>query len=266
MVELGAKPKGVPVYVVDHIQKIYDTTGRPAVANFSLTFEEGEFVALIGPSGCGKTTVLRILAGMLDPTVGTFQTHGKPSLAPSQEKALVFQNFNLFPWRTARDNVAYGLQIQGMTKAHRRNIADDYLSLVGLDKLGHRYPAQLSGGQCQRVGLARALAIEPKLLLMDEPFGAVDALTREHLQVMVQDICMRRGLTVLLVTHSIDEAIFLADRIVVMGVPGAVIAEYDVDLPKPRGDDWRSRDEARQLRSKIWGLLSGQIELAEPVA
>lgn len=247
------------MFAIEHLRKDYDTI--PAVVDFHLTIEDGEFIAIVGPSGCGKTTVLRILAGLLEPSGGEFYIDGKPSLAPSPEKALVFQNFNLFPWRTALGNTSYGLEVQGVPKARRLSVAAEYLDLVGLKGLEGRYPRQLSGGQNQRVGLARALAIEPKLVLMDEPFGAIDALTREHLQIMIQRICMDRELTPILVTHSIDEAIFLADRIIVMGVPGEVIAEFHVTIPKPRDEhDWRSTEQYTEYRTKIWELLKGQIE------
>lgn len=246
---------------VRHLQKTYDGAPAPALADFSLTVAEGEFVSLIGPSGCGKTTALRIVTGLLEPSAGAIVVDGTPSTGPSRDKAIVFQLFNLFPWRTAVTNVAYGLEIQGIPKKERLATAREYLDLVGLANRHDHYPSQLSGGECQRVGLARALAIEPKLILMDEPFGSLDALTREHLQEMVQTIVADRGLTVLFVTHSIDEAIFLSDRIVVMGVPGRVIGEFAVDLPRPRNDyDWRTTPEYARLRSAVWGLLRGELE------
>jgi NitT/TauT family transport system ATP-binding protein len=172
--------------------------------------------------------------------------------------------FNLFPWRTALQNVAYGLEVQRVPKRERLAKATEYLELVGLGDRMHHYPSQLSGGQNQRVGLARALAIEPKLILMDEPFGALDALTREHLQELLQTIVAEKGLTVLFVTHSIDEAIFLSDRIVVMGVPGRTIGEFTIGLPRPRQDyDWRAAPEYTQVRSEIWSLLQGQLHRSE---
>jgi NitT/TauT family transport system ATP-binding protein len=255
------------VLEVRHLQKTYDGASAPALADFGLTVEQGEFVSLIGPSGCGKTTALRIVTGLLDASGGDVFVDGQPSTGPSRDKAIVFQLFNLFPWRTAVANVAYGLEIQGVPKPERLDKAREYLDLVGL---GHRldhYPSQLSGGECQRVGLARALAIEPKLILMDEPFGSLDALTREHLQEMVQKIVADRGLTVLFVTHSIDEAIFLSDRIIVMGVPGRVIGEFEVELPRPRNDyDWRGTSEYAQMRSDVWGLLRTELEPVAPAA
>ena len=246
------------------MQKTYPGSESPALADFDLTIRDGEFVSLIGPSGCGKTTALRIIAGLLDPSGGDVKFNGVSSLAPSRDKAMVFQSFNLFPWRTAQANVAYGLEVQGMGKRERMSIAAEYLELVGLADRANHYPSQLSGGQNQRVGLARALAIQPKLMLMDEPFGALDALTREHLQALLQRICAERSLTVIFVTHSIDEAIFLSDRMVVMGVPGRVIEEHTVHLTRPRADyDWRATSEYTELRTKTWAVLRTEIEKAE---
>jgi NitT/TauT family transport system ATP-binding protein len=243
------------------LSKTYPGSATPALSDFSLAIETGEFVSLIGPSGCGKTTTIRIIAGLLEPSAGTVQMDGQPGLAPSREKAMVFQLFNLFPWRTAVDNVAYGLQVQGMAKAPRRKIAKDYLELVGLAHRFDHYPAQLSGGECQRVGLARALAIEPKLLLMDEPFGSLDALTRERLQVMLQHVCAERNLTVLFVTHSLDEAIFLSDRMIIMGDSGKIVADTGINLKRPRdGYDWRATEQYMTLRSEAWRLLQGEVE------
>lgn len=238
--------------VIEHLQKTYGQSPVPALADLNLEVSPGELVTLLGPSGCGKTTALRIVGGLLEPSGGQVLIDGQPSLAPSRDKAMVFQHFNLFPWRTAEANVAFGLEAQGVNKRDRLQIASKYLELVGLPDKARSYPAQLSGGQNQRVGLARALAIEPKILLMDEPFGSLDALTSEQLQVMLQEICADRNLTILFVTHSIDEAIFLSDRIVVMTTPGRVITEYAVKLPRPRTEyDWRALPEFSELRAAI---------------
>jgi NitT/TauT family transport system ATP-binding protein len=252
---------------ISHLQKYYGDAEVPAVSDFNLKVDTGEFVTLIGPSGCGKTTALRIVTGLLDASGGEVFVDGKPSTGPSPDKAIVFQMFNLFPWRTALTNVAYGLELQGVGKKERLETARQYLDLVGLsNRVGH-YPSQLSGGQNQRVGLARALAIEPKLLLMDEPFGALDALTRERLQEEVAQICADKDLTVLFVTHSVDEAIYLSDRIIVMGTPGQVIGEFQVELPRPRHDyDWRAEPEYAQIRGEIWRLLREELAKVEAVA
>jgi NitT/TauT family transport system ATP-binding protein len=251
---------------IRNLHKTYPQADSPALRDFSLDVKAGEFVTLIGPSGCGKTTALRIITGLLPASHGDVAVDGRPSVGPSRDKAIVFQLFNLLPWRTALHNAAYGLELQGMKKKERLEKARQYLELVGLrDRLDH-YPFQLSGGQRQRVGLARALAIEPKLLLMDEPFGSLDALTREHLQVFLADICAQRQLTTLFVTHSIDEAIFLSDRILVMGVPGRVIGEFNVDLPRPRNEiDWRATPEFTQMRAEIWNLLEADVPTHEAI-
>jgi NitT/TauT family transport system ATP-binding protein len=250
------------------LQKTFGRTESRVVEDFDLELKRGEFVTLIGPSGCGKTTVLRIAAGLLPATAGDVFVDDKPSMGPSRDKAIVFQHFNLFPWRTAIDNVAYGLEIQGMNRPRRTDVARDYLNIVGLGGHAAKYPWQMSGGQQQRIGIARALAIDPKLLLMDEPFGALDALTRERLQGQLQQIVLERNLTVLFVTHSIDEALYLSDRIVVMGVkPGRIIAEFKVDMPKPRADyNFRALPEYGRVRGEIWSLLEKQLQRAEAAA
>jgi NitT/TauT family transport system ATP-binding protein len=249
---------------VVNLSKSYDPAKPPILTDFNLEVGDGEFVSLLGPSGCGKTTALRIVTGLLTQSGGEVRVNGKASSGPSREKAIVFQNFNLFPWKTALQNAAYGLEVQGVAKKERLDRAAEYLELVGLGGRKDHYPTQLSGGQQQRVGLARALAIEPELLLMDEPFGALDALTREQLQGLLLDIVADRGLSVLFVTHSIDEAIYLSDRIVVMGVnPGRVIADLPVHIGKPRKDGhWRGTEQYAELRDECWSLLQSQIVLS----
>jgi NitT/TauT family transport system ATP-binding protein len=248
---------------VVNLNKSYDPAKPPILTDFNLEVADGEFVSLLGPSGCGKTTALRIVTGLLEQSGGEVRVNGKASSGPSREKAIVFQNFNLFPWKTAVENAAYGLEVQGVSKKERLARAAEYMEMVGLGGRKDHYPSQLSGGQQQRVGLARALAIEPKLLLMDEPFGALDALTRENLQALLLDIVADTGLSVLFVTHSIDEAIYLSDRIVVMGVnPGRVIADLQVGIPKPRKDgQWRGTERYAELHSECWDLLQSQMQL-----
>ena len=254
---------------IQHLNKSFSTSaGNRVLDDFDLDVRAGEFVSLIGPSGCGKTTALRIVAGLLEQSSGSVQVDGKESTGPSRDKSIVFQHFNLLPWRTAIDNVAYGLELQGVPKAQRMQTAREYLDLVGLTESAQKYPSELSGGMRQRIGIARALAIHPKLLLMDEPFGALDALTREHLQGQLARICQERNLTTLFVTHSIDEAIYLSDRVVVMGVqPGRIIAQFPITLPKPRADyNFRAEPEYATVREEIWRLLEQQIVRAERVA
>jgi NitT/TauT family transport system ATP-binding protein len=252
---------------IDGLCKTYREGEAPVLADFNLALEDGEFVSLIGPSGCGKTTALRIVTGLLTPSAGTIEVNSRPSLGPSREKAIVFQDFNLFPWRSALANAAYGLEMQRMPKRERLRIAAEYLERVGLEEYMHHFPGQLSGGQRQRVGIARALAVRPKLLLMDEPFGALDALTREQLHGVLQQICEQEGVTVLFVTHSIDEAIYLSDRIVAMAVrPGRIVADIPVDLPRPRDAyDWRADPAYAALRAQIWSLLESELTRSQAV-
>jgi NitT/TauT family transport system ATP-binding protein len=253
---------------LQRLNKSFSTSAGKVLDDFNLSVKPREFVSLIGPSGCGKTTALRIVAGLLTPTSGDVTVDGKRSMGPTRDKAIVFQHFNLFPWRTAVDNVAYGLEMQGVSKSERTRIAMEYLNLVGLAQSAKQYPAELSGGMRQRIGIARALAINPKLLLADEPFGALDALTREYLQGQLARICEERQLTTLFVTHSIDEAIYLSDRVVVMGVrPGRIIAEFEIKMPKPRSEyNFRAEPEYATVREEIWRLLEQQIARAEPMA
>jgi NitT/TauT family transport system ATP-binding protein len=253
---------------MQRLNKSFSTSAGKVLDDFNLSVKPREFVSLIGPSGCGKTTALRIVAGLLTPTSGEVTVDGKRSMGPTRDKAIVFQHFNLFPWRTAVDNVAYGLEMQGVSKSERTRIAMEYLNLVGLAQSAKQYPAELSGGMRQRIGIARALAINPKLLLADEPFGALDALTREYLQGQLARICEERQLTTLFVTHSIDEAIYLSDRVVVMGVrPGRIIAEFEIKMPKPRSEyNFRAEPEYATVREEIWRLLEQQIARAEPMA
>ncbi len=248
------------------VNKSFGTT--KVLDDFGLSVPEGEFVSLIGPSGCGKTTALRIVAGLLPQTSGSVLVAGKESTGPSRDKAIVFQHFNLFPWRTTLMNVVYGLEMQGVPKQERLRIGREYLHLVGLADAADKYPAQLSGGMRQRVGIARALAISPKLLLADEPFGALDALTREYLQGQLARICEERKLTTLFVTHSIDEALYLSDRVVVMGVqPGRIIAQFEIPFHKPRAAyNFRAEPRYAELREEIWRLLEQQIVRAEQTA
>ena len=247
---------------VRNVTRRFSGSGEVVLQDLSFDVAQGEFVSVIGPSGCGKTTLLRIVAGLLSPSTGTVYVAGKPSLGPSRDKAFVFQHFNLFPWRTVLANAAYGLEIQGVPKAVRNQRARDYLRLLGLAGYENYFPSQLSGGMRQRVGIARALVVEPRVLLMDEPFGALDALNREYLQAELEKICKNSTLTVLFITHSIDEAIFLSDRIIVMGThPGRVVNEFEVPIRRPRWQhDVRLKPEFAELRGRIWDILRREID------
>jgi NitT/TauT family transport system ATP-binding protein len=204
-----------------------------AVRDVSFDVRPREFVSLIGPSGCGKSTVLRIAAGLQRPTGGALSIAGEDVDGPGTDRAMVFQQPGLLPWRTVLDNVGLPLELAGMEKAKRRAHAASYVDLVGLSSFAEHYPRELSGGMQQRVGLARALAVEPKVLLMDEPFGALDAISRERMQEELLRIWESMKTTVIFVTHAIDEAVLLSDRVLVMG-RGAILHEVDIDLERPR--------------------------------
>ena len=246
---------------IEGLSKQFPKLDVPVLHDISLSVPERGFTTLIGPSGCGKTTLLRIVGGLTSATRGDIKVAGIPSMGPSRDKAMVFQHFNLFPWRTALTNVAYGLELQGVPEKERLERAGHFIDLVGLTGFTDHYPAELSGGMQQRVGIARALAVEPKLLLMDEPFGALDALTREHMQTELQKICAQAGVAVLFVTHSIDEAIFLSDHVIVMGTkPGRITAEFDVEFPRPRWTyDVRAESQYSELRSYLWSELEKEL-------
>ena len=228
--------------VVDNVSKIFNQ-GRPdevtALAEIDLSIQNGEFVSLIGPSGCGKSTLLRLVADLITPTTGTVTVADRPAATArkEQEYGIAFQQAGLFEWRTVRKNVELPLELRGVSRSERKAKAEEMLELVGLADFADHYPGQLSGGMQQRVAIARALAVQPPLLLMDEPFGALDEMTRERLQSELLAICAKTGTSTVFVTHSISEAVFLSDRVVVMSArPGRITAAIDIKLP--------SRDEA----------------------
>jgi len=222
---------------VDGVGKTYDDggSGVRALDDVSFGVDEGEFVCLVGPSGCGKTTLFRIIAGLADATDGEVRVAGAPVTGPTTDMGVVFQEYHLFPWLTVEENVGFGLERTDRSAAERERRVEEMLDLVGLSEFRDSYPKSLSGGMKQRVAIARSLAVDPELLLMDEPFGAVDAQTREMLQRELLDVWASTGKTVLFVTHDVAEAVTLADRIVVMAAePGRVAEIVDVDVPRPR--------------------------------
>src|ERR1700733_12910823 len=206
-----------------------------ALAPVDLAIPQGEFVCLIGASGCGKSTLLRIIAGFEEPTTGEASIGGKAITGPGRDRGMVFQDYVLFPWMTVRENISFGPRQRQLPKGEIEGIADEFIKMVGLERFADRYPSQLSGGMKQRVAIARVLANDASILLMDEPFGALDALTRERLQTELLTLWAATGLTVLFVTHAIEEAILLADRVIVMSPgPGRITADVPVALPRPR--------------------------------
>jgi len=229
-----------------------------------LSIRNGEFLVLVGPSGCGKSVFLDIIAGLTNPTSGDVYMDNKIVEGRNFKTGYVFQQYALFPWRNALSNIEFGLQLQGIPKEERTKIAKKLLSQFGLSDFWDRFPYQLSGGMQQRVAIARALATSPEVLLMDEPFAALDAQTREILQNELLRIWEGTRTTVVFVTHSIDEAIFLADRVAVMTArPGIVKQVIDIDLPRPRNGDIRSSPEFADNRYKVWDLLKEEVIKAQ---
>lgn len=227
-----------------------------AVQNLDCQIEPGQFVCILGPSGCGKSTLLGALAGHLSASIGSLKVDGAAVSGPSPQRGMVFQHHTLFPWRTVRDNVAFGLKMRGIGKAERHRAADDILKLVGLEGFAERWPDQLSGGMQQRVEIARVLVNRPRLLLMDEPFGALDALTRLNMQELLLDIWTRIRTTVVFVTHDIDEALFLADRLLVMSArPGRIIEDLRLDFSRPRTSELVTSAEFACLKRHCLDLL-----------
>jgi NitT/TauT family transport system ATP-binding protein len=231
-----------------------------------VSFEVGErdVLTIIGPSGCGKTTLLRCIDGLIPLNEGTIALDGEPITRPRAGVAMVFQHFGLFPWKTVFQNVAYGLKIAGASREEIEEKVPGFLNLVGLRGFEHYYPYQISGGMQQRCGVARALAIEPRVLLMDEPFGAVDAQTREILQFEMMRIWESRPTTMLFVTHAIEEAVLMGDRVMVLkGRPASVYEIIKVDLPRPRERSILSHPRFAQLREHVWTTLMKEAREAE---
>ncbi|MFL6969246.1 ABC transporter ATP-binding protein [Pseudomonas alvandae] len=227
-----------------------------AVQGLDCQIEAGQFVCILGPSGCGKSTLLGALAGHLQPSTGTLKVDAVPVVGPSPQRGMVFQQHTLFPWRSVRDNVAFGLKMRGLGKLERHRAADEILALVGLEGFAGHWPDQLSGGMQQRVEIARVLVNRPRLLLMDEPFGALDALTRLNMQELLLDIWTRIRTTVVFVTHDIDEALFLADRLLVMSPrPGRIIEDLRLDFPRPRTTELVTHPEFARLKRHCLELL-----------
>jgi ABC-type nitrate/sulfonate/bicarbonate transport system ATPase subunit len=227
--------------------------GLVALHNVSFSVRNNEFVCLLGPSGCGKTTLIRIIAGLIRADRGEILVENKPVAAPGRDRCMVFQQFGLLPWRTVLANVEFGLEIEGVPREERQAVARQYLELVGLNGFEKYYPHQISGGMQQRVGIARALSKKPDILLMDEPFGAVDAQTREQLQEELLKIWTKTKNTVIFVTHSIDESIYLSDRVIIMQArPGRIKEDVKIDLPRPRWEgDVKADPRFAELRARI---------------
>jgi NitT/TauT family transport system ATP-binding protein len=239
-----------------------------ALEDITLDVRPGEFLALVGPSGCGKSTLLDLLGGLTSPTSGRILLDGRPIEGPARDRGIVFQQYALFPWRTAAQNVEFGLDIAGLKAKQRREIARHYLDLVGLTAFAERYPHELSGGMKQRVAIARSLAYDPEVLLMDEPFAALDAQTRETLQGELLRIWRATGKTIIFITHGIDEAVVLGQRVAVMtSRPGRI--KHVVEIPEAlrnETEDVRSLPEFGPVRHEVWSLLREEVLKAQQLA
>jgi NitT/TauT family transport system ATP-binding protein len=253
----------IPFIEARSIRLIFKSKNRDAVTalqDFGLEVARGEFVSIVGPSGCGKSTFLNILLGLVRPDSGDLKLNNTPITGPGQERAMVFQEFGLLPWRTVQANIELGLELKHVAASTRAERSAELIKLVGLQGFEQHYPHELSGGMKQRVGLARALATEPEVLLMDEPFAALDAQTRDLMQTELLQIWERTRKTVLFVTHSIEEAAYLSDRVIVMTArPGRMKDIIPIGLPRPRDYEMRLTPEFNDIKSKIWEVLKEEL-------
>ncbi len=250
-----------PKIVFSNVTRRFDLAGNEFVAldRFSLDVADGEFVTVVGPSGCGKSTALNIAAGLLAPSEGEVLIDGKGVDGPGPERGMIFQQYALFPWLTVRQNVEFGLRIKGEPAARRRETAEHFIDLVGLGHFADALPKTLSGGMKQRCAIARAYAVNPSVLLMDEPFGALDALTRVQLQDQLLETWSRERRTVMFITHDVDEAVYLANRVVVMAArPGRLQEIIEVNLPYPRTEQIRLSPEFTAIRNRVWHAVYHQ--------
>ncbi|VXB03110.1 NitT/TauT family transport system ATP-binding protein [Arthrobacter sp. 9AX] len=263
MTETTPSVRELPALSIDGVSHAFarkQAAPLQVLQNIDVTVMQGEVVALVGPSGCGKSTLFKILSGLIRPDEGGVAVGDKAVVGPNAEMGFVFQNDRLLPWKTVRENVAFGLRARGVDKRTATAKADEMINLVGLVGFGDVHPHQLSGGMRQRVNIARSLALEPKVLLMDEPFSALDAQTREVMQEELLEIWNRAGSTVLFITHQIDEAVFLADSVVVMRArPGRIATTLDIDLPKPRTLDVKRDPRFTSYVDYIWGEIESQV-------
>lgn len=240
---------------INNISKIYKNNNDKksefkSLDNVNLTIEKGEFICLLGPSGCGKSTLLNVIAGFDKPSTGEILIGGNGVKEPSPNYVTIFQNYGLLPWRSVKKNVELGLEAKKISKEERSKIADEYIELVGLSKFSKHHPSQLSGGMQQRVAIARALAVDPEIIFMDEPFGALDAMTRMNMQDEISNIWDKKKKTIIFVTHDIEEAVFLADRIVIM-TPGPGKIKSIINVPMGRKRD-RTSEEFLKIRDKVF--------------
>ena len=251
-------PEGETLLKIDNLRVVYRTDDKETVAvdNFTLDVKKGELISVVGPSGCGKTTILRSIAGLLQPTSGTILIGDKECVGPGSDRGMVFQDFALFPWRTVLQNVEFGMEVAGVPKEERKERALKYIKAVGLERFADSRIHELSGGMKQRVGIARALVMHPAIILMDEPFGALDAQTRNIMQEQLVKIIQRSERTIVFVTHSVDEALYLSDRVVILTKrPSTIYKVIDVPWERPRD---RTNPEFTKLRKDILAYLEDQ--------
>jgi NitT/TauT family transport system ATP-binding protein len=248
-----------------NISQLFTRRGHEieALHEVSVQVEASRFVSIVGASGCGKTTLLRIVDGLITPTRGEILVNGQPVVGPGTDRAFVFQQDALFPWRTVMDNVIFGLEVQGKNKRESTERAQDFIQLVGLSGFEHHFPHELSGGMRQRANLARALTVDPDVLLMDEPFAALDAQTREIMQSELLRIWRSNRKTVLFITHQIDEAVYLSDKVIVMTArPGRIKAILEVDIPRPRDLHVKRTPRFLEIVDEIWGMIEEEVKAA----
>jgi len=259
MSEILAHRTPAPILDIANVSKVFHLNGRPihALKDVNLQIQKGEFICLIGASGCGKSTLLRIMGGFEKVSTGVAKMYHTPISEPGPDRGMVFQDYGLFPWLTVRQNIAFGPKQRGLPEAKLQELSSYYLNMVGLTKFADHFPSQLSGGMKQRVSIARALANDCEVLLMDEPFGALDALTREVLQQELLDIWAKTKLTVIFVTHAVEEAVLMADRVVVMTAgPGRVERDYRIPLERPRHI---TAPEFNAVRQELTEMLSSHV-------
>lgn len=253
----------------DNVEKQFSRRGTvvQALTNTSFDVPEGQFLTVVGPSGCGKSTMLNLIGGFDAPTSGTVLLGGESVARPGRDRGMVFQTATLFPWKSVEANVAWPMVVGGTRKKEARERARELLALVGLTGFEHAYPGELSGGMRQRAAIARTLGLEPKVLLMDEPFGALDAQTRELMQEELSRIWGATGITVVFITHDINEAVFLGDRCLVMSArPGRVVADIPIELERPRGEATKRDPRMAEYHAQLWELVRNEVDSAATMA
>jgi NitT/TauT family transport system ATP-binding protein len=254
-----------PLAQFEHVSLSFDTPNGVLKVLDDVSYEitEGEFVSIIGPSGCGKTTMMNMLAGFQKPTTGSVTFEGRSIFGPGPERGVIFQDYGVFPWLTVRDNIAFGLKLRAnrVSIKERHDICDHYLALMGLSEFADSYPKHLSGGMRQRLAIARAYAVKPKFLLMDEPFGALDAQTRSNMQDLLLQVLSAEGKTVMLITHSVDEAIYLSSRIIVVTArPARIKRVIEVKFPYPRREAIQETSEFGEIRKTVRELVMSEYQ------